>query len=128
MTSLRNWTGQKFRVGDHVWRGARDGNTSTYKIGTIVRLMPDKGKVTVEWLSDEYGLRLESTGSPSIDSLTLFDEKQFAYVEAVLEARDAAVENGVARSYYDFRNNPKAKEWVNAYLEFEYLEPYYDVP
>lgn len=126
MTTMRNWTGQKFSIGDHVWRGARDGNTSSYKIGTITKLMPDKGKATVKWLADGYGWRLESTGSPSIDSLTLFDEKQFAYVEAVLEARDAAVENGVARSYYDFRDNPKAKEWVNAYLEFEHLEPYYD--
>ena len=125
---MRNWTGQHFKVGDKVWRGAREGNTSSYKIGTITKLMPEKGKVTVRWLSGGHGWRLDSTGSPSIGSITLFDEKQFAYVEQVLAAKDAAVESGVAKNHYDLRRSDIAMKWVNEYLEHNGLERYYDLP
>lgn len=46
---MRNWIGQEIEVGSVVGRGARCGNTSDFKIGIVMKLVPDKFKATVEW-------------------------------------------------------------------------------
>lgn len=84
---MRNWLGQKIAVGDVVGRGARDGNSSSFKLG-VVDAIDDKG-VRVHWLyekcvrwvrdsrldSKDLGraivvpCRLDVKGRPDIDSL-----------------------------------------------------------
>lgn len=92
--SIRNWAGMDIRVGEVVWRGARDGNTSTYKIGVVESLNGQKRVARVNWLFEEgytdwlvrgYILperykhlpnvrRVKgSSGSPTVDSLAIID-------------------------------------------------------
>ncbi|QFG09445.1 hypothetical protein I5H08_gp042 [Mycobacterium phage Yuna] len=70
-----SWAGQQIEPGAVVWRGARDGNTSTFKIGRV--LACDGGKARVQWVAEQgWGgdaRLLNSKGSPSIDSLALID-------------------------------------------------------
>ena len=49
---MKNWIGQTIRVGDVVWRGARDGNSSSFKVGKVI--VSTDEKITVNWLY-EYG-------------------------------------------------------------------------
>ena len=89
---MRNWAGQEIKPGVTVWRGARDGNTSSFKIGTVVGVNEDKGVAKVNWLFEEVWnywpeqylnkreyenlirvQRMDSTGSPSIDTLAVID-------------------------------------------------------
>ena len=44
---VTNWLGQEIEVGSFVYRGARAGNTSSYKIGVVTKIKEDK--VTVKW-------------------------------------------------------------------------------
>jgi hypothetical protein len=44
---ITNWLGQNIEVGSYVYRGARAGNTSSYKIGRVTKIKGDK--VTVKW-------------------------------------------------------------------------------
>lgn len=46
---MRNWLGQEIEVGSVVYRGARDGNTSTYKVGTVIKVNEDKRTARVKW-------------------------------------------------------------------------------
>jgi hypothetical protein len=46
---LINFMGQKINPGDYVFRGARSGNTSEFKMGRVVDVKPD-GSVRVHWL------------------------------------------------------------------------------
>lgn len=48
---MHNWLGQEINVGDYVYRGARDGNSSTFKIGRVVDERNDK--VRVHWLFED---------------------------------------------------------------------------
>ena len=96
---MKNWIGQDIEVGSIVGRGAREGNTSSFKVGRVVKLMPDKLKVTVEWQYEpttiydknnkgSYWDRVAlgclpysgyvGKGSPSIDSLFLLSEDDLA--------------------------------------------------
>ena len=76
---MKNWLGQEIKPGDVVGRGAREGNTSSFKIG-VVDVIDDKG-IRVNWLY-ELGIyhvdkdnkvvvphRRESKGRPALDSL-----------------------------------------------------------
>ena len=46
---MYNWIGQEIKVGSIVGRGARDGNSSTFKIGRVTKINPDKNTARVEW-------------------------------------------------------------------------------
>lgn len=50
---VRNWAGMEIDAGSIVWRGARDGNSSTFKIGRVRKVDPLKNTATVEWLFTE---------------------------------------------------------------------------
>jgi hypothetical protein len=45
---VRNFLGQQFQVGDAVWRGAREGNRSSFKAGHVAKVGRDS--ITVSWL------------------------------------------------------------------------------
>lgn len=96
---MRNWAGQEIKVGSVVWRGARDGNSSTFKIGVVEKLNSTTGRPTVKWMytHGRYWLverhipkrawdflprviRLSSKGSPDPDSLAVID-MDLAYLE-----------------------------------------------
>lgn len=47
---MKNWLGQDIEVDSYVYRGSRDGNTSSYKVGVVVDLNKDKEKIKVLWL------------------------------------------------------------------------------
>lgn len=70
---VTNWTGQVIEVGSIVYRGARDGNSSSYKVGIVRKLEPSKPP-RVEWVAEPgyWGDKireLKTMGSPSADSL-----------------------------------------------------------
>ena len=88
---MRNWLGQDIQVGSIVYRGARAGNTSEYKVGVVESLDEDKGKARVHWRFDPYSYfwrtdpagnreriksavgRMDGRGSPDINSLVVLD-------------------------------------------------------
>ncbi|QXO13987.1 hypothetical protein SEA_ILLUMINE_62 [Mycobacterium phage Illumine] len=53
-----NWAGQQIEPGAVVWRGARDGNTSSFKVGRVVSVDDDKETARVQWVA-EQGYRHE---------------------------------------------------------------------
>jgi hypothetical protein len=87
-----NWLGQTLEVGSYVYRGARDGNTSTFKLGIITKMTPVKnGKARVKWIATYGSYRKpkmddpwhresgaieikDSSGSPDLDSLVLLPQ------------------------------------------------------
>lgn len=93
---MRNFLGQQFQVGDAVWRGAREGNSSSFKAGHVAKVGRDS--ITVSWLwtrghvwltNPASGMRigvdipwaLRSTGTvKDVNSLVLVDD-DFSYCE-----------------------------------------------
>ena len=51
---LINFMGQKISPGDYVFRGARSGNSSEFKMGRVVDVKPDRS-VRVHWLVTNGG-------------------------------------------------------------------------
>lgn len=47
---MKTWAGQFLIEGSIVGRGARDGNTSSFKVGVVERFYPEGDKVRVHWL------------------------------------------------------------------------------
>ncbi|MGY1896185.1 hypothetical protein [Nocardia gipuzkoensis] len=100
---MRNWLGQDIKVGAIVGRGARDGNTSSFKVGRVLALNEDKRTARIHWLHepglirrrDDEGrwVRLDQTerkavttwsgkpsiGSPDIDTLFVLDTSTFDF-------------------------------------------------
>ncbi|ASR84803.1 hypothetical protein SEA_HURRICANE_58 [Mycobacterium phage Hurricane] len=72
-----NWAGQDISPGAVVWRGARDGNLSAFKVGVVEAVGVQPGKATVRWVAEQgWGgdaRLLNSTGRPAVDSLALLD-------------------------------------------------------
>lgn len=98
---LKNWLSQPLQVGTPVYRGARDGNSSSFKVGRIVKVDDVKNTVRVHWLYEQGGLywyhnevlpiedfggfepvrRLDSQGSPDINSLCVISEETMSDLE-----------------------------------------------
>lgn len=87
---ITNWLGQKIGVGDIVGRGARDGNTSSFKIGRVLSFNIDKQIAKINWLYEptdwwkiEKGepawTEINSQGSPNVDTLFLLDPATFGF-------------------------------------------------
>lgn len=93
---MENWLGQDINDGDFVYRGARDGNTSSYKVGVIKSINVDKGTARVNWqfapghmwqrnrFNDEvlvaFVERIDSNGSPTIETLVKVDQDVVDYL------------------------------------------------
>jgi hypothetical protein len=60
---MYNWLGQKIEIGTVVGRGARNGNSSTFKVGVVTGLNEDKQTARVAWKFTPRSLyRLVDTG------------------------------------------------------------------
>lgn len=85
---FNSW-GQELKVDDVVYRGARQGNSSEYKVGVVESLKPGKPP-RIKWMFESstkwirvdgtqvsvpsiFKMRRPSAGSPSIDSLVVVD-------------------------------------------------------
>ena len=64
---MQNWLGQEINVGDYVYRGARDGNSSTFKIGLVVAERDDK--VRVLWLFEDGWKVIRDANGVFVDSV-----------------------------------------------------------
>lgn len=90
--TVTNWIGQEIEVNSIVWRGARNGNSSSFKIGQVMSVNPVAGSARVRWLFEprsdwlvrEYipavrweNLKrvrhIESKGSPNVNSLVVIN-------------------------------------------------------
>lgn len=111
MSTATNWAGMTMLVGDYVWRGARSGNSSEFKIGQIESIKD--GKPRVNWKYTQSGLwggralppiavaiggrhwgldlvrRLDSKGSPDVDSLVRIERAYVWEVERRAQAAEA---------------------------------------
>jgi hypothetical protein len=94
-----NWLGDEFEVGDWVFRGARDGNSSSFKVGQVVKV-DDKG-VRIHWKYEPAHVwttkhtssiravsRLDNYGRPDVNSLV----KLRSTIELRLEAQARALD------------------------------------
>jgi len=97
---MRNWLGQDITTGTLVYRGARRGDTSEYKIGRVL----DDSKMRVHWLlstgrgvtnrvNDNWEVvrdlkvsNMDSKGNPSLDSLVVLPQDVNDRVEDALSA------------------------------------------
>jgi hypothetical protein len=118
---VKNWLGQTLDVGSPVYRGARQGNSSEYKVGIIESISNGKARVAwkfelgILWETVDRGAKyadgsirydrdfvayvprkLDSKGSPGLDSLVALEpvvyqrlEAIYALVEEWNERRDA---------------------------------------
>lgn len=53
MGSVTNWAGQEITPGLTVWRGARQGDSSTFRVGTVLDVNEVKRTVRVHWLFEQ---------------------------------------------------------------------------
>lgn len=91
---MKNWLGQDIELGSLVYRGAREGNGSSFKIGKVTKFELDKPP-RVQWLYEigpgwayvdgqyqptgEKWHKTRKTGSPALDSLVLIDPTTFGF-------------------------------------------------
>ncbi len=84
-----NWLGQRLDIGTAVYRGAREGNSSSFKVGVIRKINYERQTARVEWLAaparrwkakpdggywENYTKKLDNTfGSPGLESLIAID-------------------------------------------------------
>jgi hypothetical protein len=105
---VRNWLGQDIQVGSVVGRGARQGNSSDFKIGVVTAL--GNRKVRVQWKFEsssfnEYSANkngkwnefwafvprsVDGAGSPSIETLMLLDQETLDCAVKMVELADEA--------------------------------------
>ncbi|AXQ64465.1 hypothetical protein L3Y19_gp122 [Gordonia phage Neville] len=95
---IQNWLGQYFSVGNRVCRGARDGNTSSFKVGIVVGINAEKRNVRVHWVAkpagwrDEHAYRIITSHHSTSNVDTLFRLADTHMTEAVDHAlTDAAM-------------------------------------
>ena len=93
--SITNWLGQELTVGSKVYRGARDGNASSFKVGVVTKLAP----FTVNWLFEPKwynqpgsAIRVDSTGRPSEDTVVLIDEETWNRLDQTALSYDGEAE------------------------------------
>lgn len=87
---VENWLGQKIRVGDWVYRGAREGNGSSFKIGKVDRITDGRVRVRWHFIPGFFGdikkyfprerwdglvevQKVNTVGSPAVESLVILD-------------------------------------------------------
>ncbi|MFE7797031.1 hypothetical protein [Nocardia sp. NPDC057440] len=86
---IDNWLGQTIKPGTIVGRGARDGNTSSFKVGKVISVDAEKRTARIEWLlypayrpGSEVTwerFRSEHRGTPAVDTLFVLDHKTFGF-------------------------------------------------
>lgn len=104
--SAVNWLGQEIRVGSRVYRGAREGNSSSFKVGVVEKITESEKygfsstyRARVNWRfapglwfrghgyqSEEVVYRQNTYGSPDLNTLVLIDDDAWNHLVKV--ARD----------------------------------------
>ena len=89
---MQNWMLQEIEVGTKVWRGAREGNTSGFKVGEVISFGKSGGprvrwtlspgvviqrKSGSAWEEFEVPWPIDTQGSPSVDSLVVVSESDY---------------------------------------------------
>lgn len=105
--SAVNWLGQEIKLGSLVYRGAREGNTSSYKVGVVEKITrrtePKFGSeyfLRVNWRfapglwfyssgvkSENVVYRQNTYGNPDLNTCVLVPDSVWDYLESV--ARDS---------------------------------------
>ena len=89
---ITNWMGQDIFVGAYVFRGARDGNTSSFKVGKVLSINAEKKIARIQWLfepgydwkqKEQYVNKIDTKGSPSIDTLCLISVDDYTRLQAM---------------------------------------------
>jgi hypothetical protein len=94
---MRNWLGQDILPGAVVYRGARRGNSSEYKLG-VVEYLGDNGSARVHYKYESgyayksspkqyiHGIpkEINSKGNPAVDSLILMDDNVLARMDQTM--------------------------------------------
>lgn len=76
---MKNWLGQDILPGSVVYRGARDGNSSSYKVGAVQTIKANK--VRVDWKYTYTSLwEHVDRGAKNYDGSTRLDRDFVAYV------------------------------------------------
>lgn len=129
---MRNWLGQDIQPGMYVYRGARGGNHSSFKIGQVEKLNSGKGTVKVRWLVEPSGVftkdrgwvnsvrYMGSMGNPSINTLVSVDEETVVFLVAIAEETNRLRRQAMQGGFYDFPlTEEKFKEHINTYAQQE---------
>lgn len=129
---MKNWLGQNIDVGSYVYRGARDGSHSSFKVGLVERLNPGKGTANVRWLVEpasvftkDRGLcsaiqLMWSTGNPSINTLALIDSYTVGFLIGIASEVGRLKEQAMSGGTYDFPLTEKEFEnYINNYARNE---------
>lgn len=129
---MKNWLGQELRIGSVVYRGARDGNTSTFKIGIIESFAASGKTARVEWHFESswkyfdfpagrhviwvpvrpYGYTVSkrlTKGSPGLESLVLMSGINLDEVDRLCRAYGEDIMR-------EFVNIQEVEDFVNHYV------------
>lgn len=114
---MLNWLGQDIQPGDIVYRGARQGDGSSFRVGEVKKINEESRKVTVKWTWEgstlsvchapstaDYREKYESTytlpggtenefpsaGSPTIDSVIKIDPSVLDFLKKQAQLIKAA--------------------------------------
>jgi hypothetical protein len=106
---MRNWLGQEINVGGYVYRGARQGDSSEYKIGIVTKVTESTRKVTVKWFARPSSISLygdqgkvikvgvvgyvDSSGTSDIDTMISVPPEVAEFARVSAEIHRAAVNN-----------------------------------
>jgi len=113
---MKSWLGQTIKPGDVVYRGARDGTTSTFKIGVVEYVKEQTARVVWKYRHAweritpdgqstyfvNYGESMDSMGSPSLDSLVVVDQSMLDFQKNRAAAVAVAKELGIPK--FDIEN------------------------
>lgn len=100
-----NWLGQEILPGTVVYRGAREGNSSSYKVGVVESVKLGTARVAWKFCPGQRFrpsavpgarhdtlrptvARMESKGSPGIDSLVVLDDYHLVRLEQIATLAD----------------------------------------
>lgn len=112
---MKNWLGHEIAPGVVVYRGARQGNSSSFKVGVVETVNETKGTARVAWKYTDSALhelvdrgqtwgngspkmdhvfvayvpyRMDSKGSPGIDSLVVLPDYDLFRLEEIMKLRE----------------------------------------
>jgi len=139
---VTNWLGQNIEVGSYVYRGARSGNTSSFKIGVVAKIKGDK--VTVKWGAEapysdvnyvwfnNQRIDLEipalwsagGNGTSHKNTLVVLSEREYRYavcrakaaMEAYSDVKNLKIPASDAKMYFDDLFQRYLEEWDNELL------------
>ncbi|WNN94684.1 hypothetical protein SEA_PHREDRICK_104 [Streptomyces phage Phredrick] len=116
---MLNWLGQDVKVGSVVFRGARQGNTSSHKIGVVESINEETRKARVAWkyecggqwirpdqgkqyfLEVPYKLSDKSKGNPDIGPLVVVPHGLLTSAENMIKGVEMAKAQNVPANEID---------------------------